>query len=232
MSLYTKMQNFWQRYGFDEGIIFLFYKFLQKTFNLDRQEVVLLELANLHDKQMTLPASYTGGFIDYETLRTQSAADPELEMEEEFLREAIEKQDLCYAISNDERIVSYGWYSQKPTKMNGDLYFHFDNQYIYMYKGVTKPGFRGKRLHAIGMALAMQSPQLRNSKGMVSCVERQNLASLRSIYRMGYRRTGSIYMLSFFGNYFSYSSPGCTLTGALTKRRLKGISKNYDVQIS
>jgi len=231
MSPFLKIKNFWQRYGWNDSVIFFVFKSLQTIFNLNRQEVILLELANLSDKKIALPAGYSGGFIDYETLRIQSAEDPELEMDEEFLKEAIEKQDLCYAISNNDRIVSYGWYSQKPTKMKEDLYFYFDNQYVYMYKGVTKPEFRGKRLHAVGMAAAMQSPQLQNSKGMVSCVERQNLASLKSVYRMGYRRTGSVYWLNFWGHYYNYSTPGCQLTQARTQRR-RNVTPiaTYDVQ--
>ena len=219
MNACIRMKNFWQRYGFRESAVFLLFKFLQKTFNLDRQEIVLLELADLTDKKNVLPANYKGGFIDYETLRVQVAKDPALEMNEEFLSEAIVKKDLCYAISNDEGIVSYGWYSRKPTKMNGRLYFYFDNHYAYRYKGVTKLEFRGERLHAIGMASALQSPQLRNSRGLVFCVERQNLASLKSVYRMGYRRTGSIYVLHLFGTCTNYSTPGCKLTKAHTKRR-------------
>ncbi len=213
MSTFTKAKTFYHRHGSYETMMFLLFKFLQRVFNLDRQEVVLLELDNLSDENIALPPGYAGEFIDYETLRRQSANDPELEMNEEFLTEAIEKQDRCYTISTDGRIVSYGWYSQKPTRMN-DFYFHFDSQYIYMYNGFTIPKFRSKRLHAVGMASAMRSPQLKNAKAMVSCVERQNLASLKSVYRMGYRRTGSVYMLSIFGHYFNYSTPGCRLTGA------------------
>jgi hypothetical protein len=219
MSAVIKIKNFRQRNNLQESVVFIFYKFLQKTFNLDRQEIVLLELANLSDDRCVLPEGYTGGFADYETLRAQAAEDPALDMNEEFLNEAIGKQDLCYAISTEGKIVSYGWYSQKPTKMQDDVYFYFNNQYVYMYKGVTKPEYRGKRLHAIGMASAMKSPQLISSKGMVSCVERQNLASLRSVYRMGYRRIGSIYMLNFLGRHYNFSTPGCEKTHALTKRR-------------
>lgn len=220
MSTYTKIKNFWQRYGLYESIIFELFKFLQRTIHLDRQEVVLLDPSSLRDKKIALSANYTGGFIDYETLRIQSANDPELEMDEEFLNEAIEKHDLCYAIRNDEGIISYGWYSQKPTRIKDELFFYFDEQYVYMYKGLTKPEFRGERLHAIGMASAMQSPQLRHTKGMVSWVERPNPASLKSVYRIGYRREGSIYTIKLFGNYYSYSTPGCKLTSASAMKRV------------
>lgn len=219
MNTFIKLRHIWQHYGWYESTMLVLFTFLQKAFNLDRQEVVLLEPTDLSDKKIALSANFSGGFIDYKTLRIQSADDPELEMNEDFLNEAIKKQDLCYAICKDGRIVSYGWYSRTPTKMKDGLYFHFDNQYVYMYKGMTKPEFRGERLHAAGMTAAMKSPQLRNTRGMVSYVERQNLASLRSVYRMGSRRTGSIYSLGIFDNYYNYSTPGCKLTKACAKRR-------------
>lgn len=89
-------------------------------------------------------------------------------------------------------LTSYGWYSTRPTEAGPGLVLHFDPAYAYMYKGFTLPRFRGHRLHAIGMASALEAYTREGSKGLVSYVESSNFASLRSCVRMGYQTFGHV----------------------------------------
>ncbi|GEM_PF-2434656 len=85
MDILIELEHIWQHYGWYESTMLVLFTFLRKAFNLDRQEVVLLEPTDLSDNKIALSANFSGGFIDYKTLRIQSADDPELEMNEDFL---------------------------------------------------------------------------------------------------------------------------------------------------
>jgi hypothetical protein len=151
---------------------------------------------------------YRRQFLDPATLLALSE-NPEYEMEKDFLDEAVGKGDSCFAIFDGDRLASYGWYSTKPTKVNEDLELQFDGRYVYMYKGFTHPNYRGQRLHAIGMTMALDHFLNRGYKGLVSWVEANNIKSLRSCYRMGYRDFGEIYVVKLFRKYLILCSKGC-----------------------
>lgn len=151
---------------------------------------------------------YIFEFLDTERLLTLSE-NREYQMERDFLDEAIGKGDECFAIFDGHRLASYGWYSTKPTKVNKDLELHFDERYVYMYKGFTHSNYRGQRLHAIGMTMALDHYLNQGYRGIVSWVEANNFRSLRSCYRMGYRDFGEIYIVKLFRKYHILCSEGC-----------------------
>ncbi len=151
---------------------------------------------------------YTCEFLDAERLRA-FAESSENEMKRDFLDEAIGKGDECFAILDGDRLASYGWYSTTPTKVNKDLEINFDERYVYMYKGFTHPSYRGERLHAVGMTMALNHYLDRGYRGIVSWVEANNVKSLRSCYRMGYKDLGEIYVVRLFRKHFIRLSEGC-----------------------
>jgi hypothetical protein len=151
---------------------------------------------------------YTCEFLDPEKLIDLSK-NQEYQLKGDFLSEAINKGDECFAIMDGDSLASYGWYSNRPTRVNDELELHFNEQYIYMYNGFTHPNYRGKRLHAIGMTMALDHYLSRGYKGIVSWVEANNFNSLRSCYRMGYRGFGEIYVIKLFRKRLILYSKGC-----------------------
>lgn len=151
---------------------------------------------------------YRCEFLSPEKLLTLSE-NREHQIEKDFLNEAIGKGDECFAIFDGHRLASYGWYATKPTKVNEDLELHFDERYVYMYKGYTHPNYRGQRLHAIGMTMALNHYLNRGYRGIVSWVEANNVSSLRSCYRMGYRDFGEIYIVKLFRKHLIHCNEGC-----------------------
>ena len=148
------------------------------------------------------------------TLLTESMlakfATEEFEIAPAFLRQALERGDECYGILDGDLLASYGWYSIAPTRISpSDLVLHFSPEHVYMYKGFTHPNYRGQRLHAIGMTRALQAYLARQFKGLVSYVESTNFSSLKSVYRMGYKNIGKIYMAQVFHHYWLYPDAGC-----------------------
>jgi len=153
--------------------------------------------------------NYRARFLD-QSMLYRYAADPENEMSEEFVEDALSKGDECFAVLDGERLAAYGWYSSSPTAIDPpELRLHFDKQFIYQYKGFTHARYRGRRLHAIGITGALKEYLARGYKGFVSYVEWNNFASLRSSYRMGFTDFGAIVVTRVFGRLHLHSTPGC-----------------------
>jgi len=156
---------------------------------------------------------YKGMFLDRATLR-KFAADPRNELTHSFLDEAIAKGDECYGFVAGDVLAAYGWYSNKPTELDfKGLRLQFSGDYIYMYKGFTAPEHRGQRLHAIGMTRALQAYLERGYRGIVSYVEWNNFASLKSCYRMGYRDLGNVAIAGMGGHYVVRHDAACDRYG-------------------
>lgn len=141
------------------------------------------------------------------------AGEGRYEFSAEFLREARERGDRCYALFDGDALAAYGWYSGLPTPVDGHFVLHFDPEWTYMYKGYTVPAYRGKRLHAVGMCRALQAFTDEGRRGLISYVASNNFASLQSVTRMGYRIFGDVYLIRAAGCSCSFATPGCKAYG-------------------
>jgi len=211
MSKIKTLRQIVSSYGYYSGLLFTFFSAVNTLVRFQVLEIVTIAPDDLDSSYLDLPAEYSSDFLTSEQLDEYSQSDSSLELPESFLNEALSKGDSCYAVFHDRVLASYGWYSSQPTEIDSELTFCFDPDFIYMYKGLTRPEFRGKRLHAIGMSRALLAKVEQGSKGIISYVERTNFASLKSCYRMGYRRVGSIYLVKLFGRFFFWNTPGCRL---------------------
>jgi hypothetical protein len=159
------------------------------------------------------PPHYTPSFLARHELE-HFADDSATEMSRPFVDEALRNGGECYAIRDGQTLAAYGWYSTRPTPIHPpELVLHFDDSYVYMYKGFTDKRYRGQRLHAVGMTRALQHYLGAGHRGIVSYVESTNFDSLKSCFRMGYRVFGSVYVLRIFGRYFAWASLGCDAFG-------------------
>jgi hypothetical protein len=174
---------------------------------------------------------YEAGFLDAEALQ-RYAGRPEFDLPESFLHRALSAHDECFAIRAGDELAAYGWYSTRANHFSDELTLHFDRAWVYMYRGYTNPRHRGRRLHAIGMTLALAEYRRRGFKGLVSCVESSNVPSLRSVRRMGYRQFGTIYAIRpgrllglghtgrrFLDAPIAWCTPGCRRFGFRLERR-------------
>jgi hypothetical protein len=163
------------------------------------------------------PEPYTAGFLTEEMLR-KFAQDPGTYLSEEWIERARLHGDECLGICDGETLAAYGWYAHKPVPIDPeDILLYFNNDYVYMYAGFTRPEYRGQRLHGIGMSLALQHYLNRGYKGLVSCIESHNFDSLKSSLRMGYVEFGTLYILKLLGHYFLHASRGCEKYGYYLK---------------
>jgi hypothetical protein len=153
-----------------------------------------------------------GGFdVRHATPDELRSAGPEwtCEMPPAFLDSALSQGHECVGCFDGKKLASIGWYSRTPTPASDSLLLEFDPAWAYMYKGFTLDAYRGKRLHGIGMSYALRHYTERGARGLISFVEFNNLKSLRSVEKMGYRVFGSIYVARVRGRDLTWSSPGC-----------------------
>lgn len=140
------------------------------------------------------------------------ARNPEYGLDDHMLNAAIARGDRCAAIFDSDVLASYGWYATQPiglTEIRGAPVLHFDPAYAYMYNGFTHPSYRGRRLHAIGMAAALEVHVKEGRSGLLTYVDSSNFSSLKSCRRMGYRPFGRVGMFSLGARRVYRSTPGC-----------------------
>ncbi|HZI21066.1 MAG TPA: hypothetical protein VFD76_01070 [Gemmatimonadales bacterium] len=158
------------------------------------------------------PPGLTAGFVDRAVL-DRVTPDATYEMPPSFVDDALGKGDECYAIAAGDQVVAFGWYAHTPTRLSDDLRVYFDSTYVYMYKGLTVNGYRGRRLHAIAKTRALHAYRARGFKGLVQCVDVDNLRSLRSAHRMGFIDFGWVLAVRILGRYLTWTTPGCAAFG-------------------
>jgi hypothetical protein len=158
---------------------------------------------------LACPERYRAGFLEHEALRGHMR-HPENELSEKFVEQSALRGDRCFALRDGEILAAYGWYASRPTPIGiAELAVQFSPAYVYAYKGYTDRRYRGQRLHAIRMTMALNDCLRSGYKGLVCYIESTNADSLKSCLRMGYRVFGSAYLVRIFGRYFSFCSPGC-----------------------
>ena len=168
-----------------------------------------IAISKTKPSSLDIDPKYEHGFLDNDKLMKFSK-DEDHELPSDFLEAAISKGDECYAVTDAGNLASYGWYSNKDTLTNIEsLSFCFDPKYIYMYKGLTKRDYRGQKLHAVGMSWALNRYLEKGFSGIVSYVEATNFDSLKSCWRMGYEKVGTIYIFKIFGKVFHVPSRSC-----------------------
>jgi GNAT superfamily N-acetyltransferase len=183
-------------------------------------EVVVLDAvaitpSMLAEKFRGDPSRPPGRMVDAKAMEPY-ASDPANALALDFLDDAEKRGDRCYAIFDGDTLASYGWYATKPTRLSefpGDGILYFDPKYAYMHNGFTRPEYRGKRLHAVGMAAALEECAKSGLDGLVSYVASSNFASLKSCERMGYERFGRLFMAKVGSQRMWHCSASCARYG-------------------
>lgn len=165
------------------------------------------QLRDVRDPRLFEAPPFEGRFVSADELARDYEGSYGLSAE--FLRDASDRGDRCYGLFHAGVLASYGWYATVPTPIDGHFVLHFDPTYTYMFNGYTAPAYRGLRLHAVGMSQALRAFTEEGKKGLISYVQSNNFASLRSVTRMGYHIFGSVYALRVGGLAFTHATKGC-----------------------
>jgi hypothetical protein len=206
-SIIASVQRTIRNHGSQAAIYDVAIRSINKFVYLKTLECVVIE--RVDPGSLILPAHLDYVRLDGARLSSLGSVK-ENELPEGFIRDALAEGNECYAVLDGDTLASYGWYSKTPTLVNEDLRLHFDRQYVYRYKGFTSKPYRGQRLHAIGMMLALNKYRNQGFKGLVAYVESNNFNSLKSLYRMGYKTCGHLRVLRLGRRYFIQSGQGCS----------------------
>jgi len=155
------------------------------------KSLFFLVVEKIDRDSLELPANLRFAKMDRASLLA-CRSSKKYEMSESFLREAFAKGDECFAVLDGNNVVSYSWYSVRPTIIEHNLRVRIDPGYVYRYKAWTLKEYRGQRLHAVGITLALSHYRSVGFKGLICCVESNNFSSLKSCYRTGYTHCAEI----------------------------------------
>ncbi|MGD9649081.1 MAG: hypothetical protein AB7U73_25445, partial [Pirellulales bacterium] len=121
---------------------------LAKVFKVMAMRSVRLEL-------LELPPGFRSEFLSEQQLRDYSQ-DPQCDLSGDFVESALAHGDRCYAVLHGANLVTYSWYSTRPTIASDGLTIHFGPDYVYGFKAYTHPDYRGRHLHSIEVNRAVQ----------------------------------------------------------------------------
>lgn len=190
MSVSNVLANY-REFGLARTLVFYKKAILNKFLFYRQFQGMIVTMETLDPQYLEPTDRYEYRFLSESELFEYSK-DESNHLGADFLEKALAQGDRCFAVVDDGELASYGWYSEQPTEMEDQFYWFFDRTWVYMYKGYTKPAYRGQRLHAFGMAKALKALTDEGAAGLVSNVETCNFRSLNSVYRMGYRNIGKI----------------------------------------
>lgn len=113
------------------------------------------------------------------------AGDPAYELGERALRVARERGDFCVGVFAAGRLLSYCFNARAPTQVDTELRFRFPTGWLYHYKALTLPDWRGRRLHGLQIGVVRRAFA---ASPIVTLVTSINHASLASFRRLGFTR--------------------------------------------
>lgn len=120
------------------------------------------------------------------------AKSPNLDLSDAFVRDAIEKGDVCLAILCDDAIVSYSWCAFTPTHDAEGVFVRFGGTYRYSYKSLTLSEYRGR--HFLRVFTPIRDRYCITARGCtrsIAFIDLDNRSSIRAALAIGQRRIGT-----------------------------------------
>lgn len=122
--------------------------------------------------------------VPLEELR-RYASESAYDLSERFLSEARVRADCCIGVFAGGRLVSYSFNARIPTNIDGDFRYEFPEGWVYHFKALTLPEWRGQGLHARQMPVILRRfAGLPGFKGLTTLVVAANYPSLASFGRL------------------------------------------------
>ena len=153
------------------------------------------------------------------------ADEATFEVSESFLEDVFQKGDACFGIFDGETLVSFGWYSTRPTATSDDLTITVPGEHVYLYKAFTRAEYRGRRLLAIGTSLALREYVALGYTGLISYIESNNFSSLNAFSRAGAAEIGRLRLIKWRGHVGLIASHGLEGSGVQFVRGVQTIAE-------
>ena len=160
-----------------------------------------------------LPSGMTVGIVPPQEL-FKAARDPDLDMDPDFVRDALARGDMAFGAFERGRLVGYTWRTFTAAPDRDGLWARVSHPCQYSYKGFTGRSHRRKRIHVAITAFADTYLLWRGYAFEVGYLEIDNFASIGLADFMGRRKIGYAGYLRWFGRSIPFRTPAVKKIGA------------------
>ena len=118
--------------------------------------------------------------------------DPELDLREAMIREALRRGDLCLGALDGGALVGYVWFAYEIAPHTDGIWVRVPPRAVYRFKSFVRPSFRGM---GIAPALYGAADAVVGRPGLdsvVDCVAVHNAASIAATLKSGSRPLGAL----------------------------------------
>lgn len=142
-----------------------------------------------------------------------AASDPAMDLRLDFVHDALAQGDACFGVLDLTKIVSYSWFSNRPTEVVPGFVTRFPAGYYYSYKAFTRPAYRGRGLLRDCQVAAAREFASGGPIRLLTLIERRNVSSLKAFAQVGFRPFGRILLWRTRWFHYSIHGAGCRRHG-------------------
>ena len=140
--------------------------------------------------------------------------DPELDLDLDFVRDALARGDMAFGAFEEDRLVGYTWRTFSAAPDRDGLWARVRHPYQYSYKAFTRPSHRRKRIHVAITFFADTYLLERGYTFEVGYMEIDNFASIGVADCLGRRKIGYAGYVKWFGRCIPFRTPAVKKIGA------------------
>jgi hypothetical protein len=144
----------------------------------------------------------------------KAADDPELDLDLDFVRDALARGDMAFGAFEGDRLVGYTWRTFTAAPDRDGLWARVSHPCQYSYKAFTRPSHRRKRIHVAITFFADAYLLGRGYTFEVGYMEVNNFASIGVADFLGRRRIGYAGYVKWFGRCVPFRTPAVKKIGA------------------
>jgi len=219
-SRFARVTFFWKfvnlrtdvkRWGWKRSLLIRFISMLRRYAGLHIYRINVRPLVE-QSSEPYLPSGITVRIVAPEEL-LKAAADPELDLGLDFVRDALARGDMAFAALEGERLVGYTWRTFTAAPDRDGLWARVRRPYQYSYKAFIRPSYRGKRIHVAITFLADAYLLALGYTFEVGYMEISNFSSIGVANFLGRRKIGYAGYAKWFGRCIPIRTPAVEKIG-------------------
>ncbi len=144
----------------------------------------------------------------------KAAREPDLDLDLDFVRDALARGDMAFGAFEGDRLVGYTWRTFTAAPDRDGLWARVSHPYQYSFKAFTRPSHRRKRIHVAITSFADAYLLRRGYAFEVGYLEIDNFASIGLADFMGRRKIGYAGYVNWFGRSIPFRTPAVKKIGA------------------
>ena len=137
----------------------------------------------------------------------QATADPELDLDPDFVRITMAQGDLVCGAYDGDRLIGYAWRTAVAAPYYEGLWIKAGYRYHYAYRHYVLPSYRGRQVHTAMLRLADRESLKRGCIAELDVSPIANIASLGAARSLGRKLIGFAGHLSLFGRSYPFMTP-------------------------